>query len=37
MKMEANITTPITGTIHHITHTGVGPTQGGDLLLVITG
>jgi pyruvate carboxylase len=36
MKMEANITTPITGTIHRTTFTGVQPAQGGDLLLVIT-
>ncbi|MHA7220415.1 pyruvate carboxylase [Arthrobacter sp. MDT1-48-3] len=36
MKMEANITTPITGTITRTTHTGVQSAQGGDLLLVIT-
>jgi pyruvate carboxylase len=36
MKMEANITTPITGTITRTSHTGVQPAQGGDLLLVIT-
>ncbi|MFJ6003687.1 pyruvate carboxylase [Arthrobacter sp. NPDC092385] len=36
MKMEANITTPITGTVQRTTHTGVAPAQGGDLLLVIT-
>ncbi|WDF34485.1 pyruvate carboxylase [Arthrobacter agilis] len=36
MKMEASITTPIAGTVQRVTVTGVGPAQGGDLLLVIT-
>ncbi|MHA7144099.1 pyruvate carboxylase [Arthrobacter sp. TmT3-37] len=36
MKMEANITTPITGTIQRTTFTGTRPAQGGDLLLTIT-
>ncbi|MFC3298884.1 pyruvate carboxylase [Arthrobacter agilis] len=36
MKMEASITTPIAGTVQRVTITGVGPAQGGDLLLVIT-
>ncbi|BBE24614.1 hypothetical protein MN0502_34970 (plasmid) [Arthrobacter sp. MN05-02] len=36
MKMEANITTPVTGTISRTTFTGTRPAQGGDLLLTIT-
>ncbi|BBE22439.1 hypothetical protein MN0502_13220 [Arthrobacter sp. MN05-02] len=36
MKMEANITTPVTGTISRTTFTGTQPAQGGDLLLAIT-
>ncbi|MEC5199975.1 pyruvate carboxylase [Arthrobacter sp. PL16] len=35
MKMEANITTPINGTIQRLAFTGTAPAQGGDLLLVI--
>jgi pyruvate carboxylase len=36
MKMEANITTPVAGTVQRVAFTGAAPAQGGDLLLVIT-
>ncbi|MHA7208298.1 pyruvate carboxylase [Arthrobacter sp. MDT1-65] len=36
MKMEANITTPVAGTIDRIAFTDATPAQGGDLLLTIT-
>ena len=36
MKMEASITSPITGTVQRVAFTGPGPAQGGDLLLIIT-
>ena len=35
MKMEASITSPITGTVQRVAFAGPGPAQGGDLLLVI--
>jgi pyruvate carboxylase len=35
MKMEANITTPIEGTVTRIAVTGPAQAQAGDLLLVI--
>ncbi len=35
MKMEANITTPVAGTVQRIAFTSAAPAQGGDLLLVI--
>jgi pyruvate carboxylase len=36
MKMEASITTPITGTVTRIAVHGVAQVQGGDLLLTVT-
>ncbi len=35
MKMEANITSPVAGTVQRITVEGSVPVQGGDLLLVV--
>ncbi|TKV28249.1 pyruvate carboxylase [Arthrobacter sp. NamB2] len=35
MKMEANITSPISGTVQRVALDGAGPAQGGDLLLVV--
>ncbi len=36
MKMEASITTPVAGTVQRVAFAGVGPAQGGDLLLVVS-